>query len=102
VSRRIGFSPEAEAQLLSLYRYIAGEASPETARQFTDAIVEHCEKLVDFPKLGTPRDDLRPGLRTWTFRRRVTIAYVVKPHEAVILGIFYGGQNFEAIFRDDT
>lgn len=34
---RVIFSPEAEGQLLALYRYIAREASPATAKRFTDA-----------------------------------------------------------------
>lgn len=33
------FTPEAEAQLIELYGYIAAEASPETAARFTDGIV---------------------------------------------------------------
>ncbi|CAA9495642.1 MAG: hypothetical protein AVDCRST_MAG91-787 [uncultured Sphingomonadaceae bacterium] len=71
---RVIFSPEAEAQLLGLHRYIAGDASPEIATRFTDAIVARCEALDVFPDRGTPKDDLRPGLRTLAFRRRVTIA----------------------------
>ena len=74
---RIDFSPEAEAQLVALYRHIAREASPATAQRFTDAIVARCESLDQMPRQGTPRDDLRAGLRTLSFRRRVIIAYTV-------------------------
>lgn len=95
------FAPEAEAQILALYDYVAREASPDIARRFTDAIVDHCERLDGFPHRGTPRDDLRPGLRTLAFRRRVTIAYTVETSDVVILGIFYGGQDFEAMLQDD-
>jgi toxin ParE1/3/4 len=65
---RVVFAPEAQAQLLELYRYIA-EASPATALRFTDAIVAHCEDLADFPLRGPAREDLRPGLRTLAFPR---------------------------------
>jgi len=41
--RRIVYAPEAEAHLTRLYRYIAVEASPVIARDFTDAIVDQCE-----------------------------------------------------------
>jgi toxin ParE1/3/4 len=64
-------------------------------------IVDHCEKLGDFPKIGTPRDDIRPGLRTLSFRRRATIAYAVGPTTILILGVFYGGQDFETMLRED-
>ena len=33
------FAPEAEEDLVELFRYIAGEASPDIARRYTDAIV---------------------------------------------------------------
>ena len=100
MSREIVFAPEAEAQLVELYRYIEHEASPDVARSYADAIVAHCEKLEDFAERGTPRGDLRPGLRTIAFRRRVTIAFTVDPDRVLILGIFYGGQDFESLVKD--
>jgi hypothetical protein len=36
------------------------------------------------------------------FERRVTIAFVVTADEVLVEGIFYGGQDFEAEFRDRT
>jgi plasmid stabilization system protein ParE len=69
--------------------------------RFTDAILDLLEELRDFPNRGTMRDDLLPGLRTVGFRRRVTIAFVVEPTQVLVVGIFYGGQDFEAMLRDD-
>ena len=43
MSYRIVFAPEADAQFVSIYRYIAREASPATAERFTAAIVDYCE-----------------------------------------------------------
>jgi len=100
VAHRIVYAPEAEAQLVKLYRYIAGEASPAIARAFTDSIADRCESLSHFPNRGTPRDDIRPGLRTIAFRRRVVIAYAVSAGVVTIIGIFYGGQDHEAILAD--
>jgi toxin ParE1/3/4 len=98
---RVSFAPEAEAQLLSIYHYIARKASPQIAHRFTHAIVEKCEGLDEFPNRGTPRDDLRPGLRTLAFRRRVVIAYAIFADEVSILGVFYGGQDFESVLAED-
>ena len=50
------FTPEAEAQLVDLYVYIAAEASPEIGARFTDSIVTYCESLSTFPDRGTRRD----------------------------------------------
>jgi len=57
------FTPEAEAQLTELHRYIAEAGSPSIAARFTDAIVTYCEGLAQFPLRGTSRDEIRPGLR---------------------------------------
>jgi len=35
-------------------------------------------------------------------KRRVTIAFVVTADAMLVEGIFYGGRDFEAEFRDQT
>ena len=100
VDYRIIVSPEADAQLIALYRYIAVEASPRTAERFVDAILDQCEKLSRFPDRGAPRGDLRRGLRTLVFRR-VVIAYAVGKDTVTIVGVFYGGQDFEALLAGE-
>lgn len=94
------YAPEAEAQLVALFFHIAAAASPEIAARYTDAIVEQCESLKTFALRGAQRDDIRSGLRVFGFRRRVSIAFEVTGEMVTILGIFYGGQNFEAAFSD--
>ena len=43
------FAPEAEQQLLELYRYIAASSSNDTAARYTEALIAHCESLETFP-----------------------------------------------------
>lgn len=93
--------PEAEAHILALYKYIAAQASPAIAERFTNAIVERCEHLDEAPLIGVPRDDIRRGLRTMFFRRRVVIAYAVAAKVVTLLAIFYGGQDYETLLRED-
>lgn len=93
-SYRVIFSPEAEAQLVALHRRISGKTASTIADRFTGAVVDYCEKPETFPERGTRRDDLRPGLRTIGFRRRVTIAFAVETDAVTIFGIFYGGSGF--------
>lgn len=71
------------------------------AARYVDSIVDYCENLRTFPLRGTPRDDLRPGLRTLGFRRRVMILFEVTAGTVNVLGIYYGGQDYEAALRDD-
>ncbi|MGD9965801.1 MAG: type II toxin-antitoxin system RelE/ParE family toxin [Hyphomonadaceae bacterium] len=95
------FAPEAEAQIVAIYDRIAVAASPAIARRFTEAIVARCESLDRMPRRGKPRDDLRPGLRTLSLRRRVMIAYAVEGKLVTILGVFYGGQDWEAMLAEE-
>ncbi|KPY99525.1 Plasmid stabilization system [Pseudomonas syringae pv. aptata] len=47
------------------------------------------------------RLDIRPGLRITHYRKRAVIAFAVDAVQVKILGIFYGGQDFEAVFQAD-
>ncbi len=95
------FTPEAEDQLAALYRYIAAAASPEIAARYTGAIVTHCEGLRDFPLRGTRRDDIRPGLRITNYKKRAVIAFAVNDDRVSIIGVFYGGQDYETGLQAD-
>lgn len=98
---RIVFTPEARDQLDHLHNYIASAADAEIAMRFADGILDHIASLSEFPERGTPRDDLRPGMRTLAWRRRVTIAFMVEERDVVVIGIFYGGRDFETLLRED-
>lgn len=91
------FTPEAEEQILDLYRYVAAAGSPDLASRYTEAIVASCEELAMFPHRGKARDDIKPGLRTVGFRRRVVVAFAVLDRDVVIVGVFYGGRDYEAV-----
>jgi toxin ParE1/3/4 len=99
VTHTVIVSVEARAQLDELYDYVAAAASPATALRFTNDILDQLEGLQDFPSRGTMREDILPGLRTVGFRRRLTVAFVVEPKTVLVLGIYYGGQDFEAILQ---
>ena len=97
---RVVFTPEARDQLNDLHGYLSAAADAETASRFTDGILDHIAGLSEFPKRGTPRDDVRPSLRTLAWRRRVTIAFMVEETDIVVIGIFYGGRDFESLVEE--
>jgi toxin ParE1/3/4 len=101
VSYTVVFTPEAEAQLVELYSYIAAEASPEIAARFTDGIVAYCESLSTFTNRGNRREDIRPGLRVTSYRWRVVIAFHVDKDQVKIIGVFYGGQDYESVLSQE-
>jgi toxin ParE1/3/4 len=98
---RVVFRQEALEDLEELYEFIADAGSPENAASFTESIVSFCESFADFAHRGTSRDDLRPGLRTVGFRKRVVIAFAVINETAAIIGIFYGGRDHERLLSTD-
>ena len=97
---RLVITPQARSQLRSIYSYIADAASPHVARGFTDGIIDSLTTLTEHPLIGAPRDDLRPGLRTLAHRRRAVIAFVVEGAAVVVVGVYYGGQDFETLLRE--
>lgn len=99
---RVVFTPEAEEQLAALYGYIAAAASPDIAARYTEAIVSYCESLCTFPLRGTMRDDIRPGLRITHYKKRTVIAFDVDADQVSIMGVFYGGQDYEALLQNDS
>ena len=97
---RVVFSPEAEEQLVALYYYIADAASPEIAARYTEGIIDYCNGLQVSPHRGTLRNDIRPGIRVTNYKKRAMIAYAVIADQVSILGVFYGGQDYETILEN--
>jgi toxin ParE1/3/4 len=98
---RIVWHRKARADLLALYDWIAEQADPDTAFDYTRKIEAHAAKLADFPERGTPRDDLVPGLRTIPYRRRAVIAYRELDDEVEILAIAHGGRDLGREFGEE-
>lgn len=98
MTRAVVYSPRAQQQLSSLYLWIAEQSGfPDRAEGYVSAIFDYCEELAAFSFRGIARDDLRPGLRTIGFRRRVVIAFAVQERTVEILGVYYGGQDYESL-----
>lgn len=98
---RVIFSPEAEEQLAELFHYIAAAASPGIAERYINDIITYCETLDTFPLRGAQRDDIRPGLRVTNYKGRTVIAFDVDAQQVSIIGVFYGGQDYETALQDD-
>lgn len=94
------FSPGAEEQPVVLYRYIAFDASPVIAQRYVDANILFCESLQHFPRRGIRRDDIRRGLRMVGYKRRANIAFAVDAMRVSIIGVHYGGRDYEAALKE--
>ena len=98
---RVVFTPRAERQLDELYSFVMARAGEARATAYLERIVRQCRKLEFFPHRGTRRNEIRPGLRTFGFERRATIVFVVEEEQVTILGVFYGGQDYEGALKSD-
>ncbi len=98
---RVNYTPEAEQQLNELDNWITRAASGEIARRFVLAILDHIDGILVVPLAGKTRDDVRPGMRNSAHQRRTLVAYEVDESSGElvvnVLGIFHGGQNWEAM-----
>jgi plasmid stabilization system protein ParE len=89
------FSPAAEMDLAEIEEYLALRFSQRNAERFVRRIVRECLSLANAPRRGTRRDDVRSGVRTVGFERRVSIVFEVTDGVVVILGVYYGGRQFD-------
>lgn len=100
MANKVRFRPEAQADLFALYHYIIEQSGPVRAGEYIARIEKACMGLAAFPRRGTRRDDIAPGLRTIGFERRVTIAFRVLAGTVEIVTIAYAGWDFESDLRE--
>lgn len=96
---RVELRPAAARHLAAIEARIAEEATDGIARRFVGVIVDRCQALEMYPDRGTPRDDIRPGVRTLVFKRNVVIVYAVEADEVAVLGIGWRGQELGRLFE---
>ena len=93
------FLPEATDQIEAIGDYLAEQASTDIARSFTSRLATRCQKIGGLPFGGTPRDELRPGLRSVPFEDAATIFYRVAEGEVLIAAILYRARDAGAYFK---
>ena len=97
-------TPDAKQDINEIYDYIAFEkGAPESAIAYIRKLRDKCYKLEYTPIRGRNRSDIREGLRVLALDKNAVAAFDVneKQQTVRILGVFYGGQNYDAIMRDD-
>ncbi len=92
---RVVFSPEAIDDLEQVLVYLAPEMGFTAAREYVGKIRNYCADFSTFPNRGMRRDDIRQGLRLVGYRRKATIAFMVRGDTVTIARIFHRGRNVE-------
>ena len=87
----------AEADLTEIWEYIAQD-SPENASRFIRRIRETCTDALAYnPRMGRSRDELAPGLRSFTVQDYV-ILYRPIDDGVEIARVLHGSRDIEGLF----
>src|SRR5947208_533307 len=93
---RCEFSQQAAQDLDDIYEYLA-QFSLASAARVVQAIEQTCRNLARFPGIGTARDDLQPGLRSFPSGRYV-IVYRPLTDGVRIVRIVHGARDLPSLF----
>lgn len=80
-----------------MVRFIAKKAGEDAALKAADRADQALATIADTPHFAAPRNDIMPGLWIGLFRHSGVIPYLVDEtrEKAFILGVFYGGQEWD-------
>ena len=91
------WSPEAESDLLTIWRWGAAHFSPETADAHLRDVERAAANLTEFPKAGVARDQLVAGIRSIVVYPTV-IFYRIGDASIDIVRVIDGRRNLAAFF----
>ncbi|HEY9133238.1 MAG TPA: type II toxin-antitoxin system RelE/ParE family toxin [Dyella sp.] len=95
----VTISPGVIDKLDQQEQYLAVKASPQVAERYIDGLLAFLDGLDTFPERGHPRDDLVSGLRISGYKKSASIAIVVQKPYVLVVGVFFGGENYESELR---
>ena len=93
---RVTRRPQAEADILEIWEYIAGD-SISAADQWVDELHEKMSLWASQPLMGRARDELVPGVRSLTFGRYV-VFFEPLPDGIDVVRVLHGSRDIDAIF----
>jgi toxin ParE1/3/4 len=95
---KISWSPAAEEDLVSIWRYTADEWSPTAADQAIQDIWTTCEMLLGYPKLGRARDELLIGARS-IVTDPLVVFYRISANGVEVLRVLHEREDVELVFH---
>jgi toxin ParE1/3/4 len=95
---RCQFTARAYQDLEDILEFIA-KNNPSTAVRVVTTLERKCQMLAQFPEMGSPRDDLTPGLRSFSAMGSYVIFYQLTGDGVKIVRVLHGGRDLPALFR---
>jgi plasmid stabilization system protein ParE len=91
-----------ESDLLEVTDYIASYAGLDIGNAKVDEITRFISRLADFPKIGSLRDELSPGLRAIPAAEKAVVCFTVndETRTVIIMCIGYAGSDWAARVKD--
>ena len=93
---RLGFTPLAEQDLVSIADYIAAD-NPRRAASFVQALRQQCERIAHNPAGYRLRPELGEGIRSCAHGRYV-VFFIASANEVVVVRILHGARDLAAQF----
>jgi len=97
--RQVGYAPEADKDFDWIYDVVALGGGATIALEYVQRLRAFCQRLEHAAERGNRRDDIRTGLRVAGFEKRITVAFSVDENHVLVLQLFYGGKDWEAVLR---
>lgn len=94
---KVRYEDRALVQIEAIHDWYAPLLGDANARTIVGELFDRCDTLAEFPRRGSPRDDIRPGVRTIPHRGMFTIGYRVDGDIVTILGVTGRGQSLDAL-----
>jgi plasmid stabilization system protein ParE len=97
----ITYHSEAGDDFDLIDEFIAAYAGETAASKVIDEIRSTISKLTDFPRIGTVRNEIVPGLRALPSAGKATICFTVndETHTVKIVCVTYAGQDWQQIAK---
>ena len=96
---RLIWRESASDDLLELYNWIAARSDVDTAFSYTQKVEAFANRLVLFPRRGTPRDEVAGGLRSIVYTGRTIVFYTNAAEDVVeIVRISHRGRDLGTMF----
>jgi toxin ParE1/3/4 len=93
------WSPEAEADLIGIWRYLASETSSEFADRQLQSLEAAAGRLADWPRTGRSREELAANLRSIVCEPHV-IFYRLTESAVQIVRVLHGRRDLPGLFSD--
>jgi plasmid stabilization system protein ParE len=96
--------PLVERDLFDITDLVSDYSGLEIGMRKVDEIIAFIERLVDFPKIGTIRDDIYGGLRAIPATDKAVVCFIVNDENATVhvISISYAGADWMSEIRKRT